>query len=225
MNKDWAINEDILTDQEAERQFAHKLEPSIEKGLSLFSKAAALDECALELTVQDTKIHGEAESIRKAGLEMMAAATQPAPSTSTSTAPLEVEGSSSNPIAVESSPPSSPATPNIGPLQKCHHTSPVQITVEPGLDILSVHPVKAFPQVWCTTLAPKNIGISGNQFYCCSASDCLFQAKHIGPVWAHIATDHTGMEALCALCQRAFTNPYSMQDHLNNHHSKKKGKN
>ena len=143
MNEDWVIDEDTLTDQEAERWFACKSEPSMERGLSLFSEAAALDECALELTVQATKLCGEAESIQKEGLEMMVAATQPAPSTSTSTASPEPEGSSSNPIAVESSPPSSSATPNIGPLVILA-PSPWSPLLPPWLR--SLHPLP-FPQL------------------------------------------------------------------------------
>ncbi len=140
----------------------------------------------------------------------MLASQQTSKQASKQTTPPESTQSSSasSPAEVE------PSGSDVPPVSKKGKPSPVMVTMDPSINLLDMHPVKAFPSVWDLSLAPKNMGVGLSWFYICSVPNCNFQVTKIGPVWSHVASIHTNKEAVYLLCEVVFVSPYSMQEHI-----------
>ena len=100
------------------------------------------------------------------------------------------------------------------PAAKKAKRASIPVTLDLSVNLLDVHPLKIFHTVWCPDLQPQKLGIRSSCVYACISPGCNFQASKIGPVWSHIATEHTNREASCLLCKVLFINPYSMCEHI-----------
>ncbi len=104
MNEEWALDEDLLTAEEAQNWMVKRKTPSLEGRLELFQHASALDKCAIELTVEATKLWNQAETACKAGLKLMIGASKPSVmATVTASSSTLPTGSMENPIDVKDS--------------------------------------------------------------------------------------------------------------------------
>ncbi len=63
--------------EEAQNWMVKRKTPSLEGGLELFQHTSALNKCALELTIEATKLQNQAESAHKAGLKLIISASKP----------------------------------------------------------------------------------------------------------------------------------------------------
>ncbi len=150
-NEDWAVNEERLSEQEALEWCVSMDTPSLATSLLLLQEASALNSQAQLLDLKATKLHCEAESVCKRGLSIMLAFQQTSKQASKQTTPpeLTLSSSASSPAEVE------PSGSDVPPVSKKGRPSPVMVTVDPSVNLLDMHPVKAVKVCGTHLLLPK----------------------------------------------------------------------
>ena len=149
MMEEWPLNEDLLSNSEAQKWLISDTELTLESGLSFFQEASAADSKAQIYSLKAAQLQGEAKELRKHGLEMiLAASAKPSPSS--------LPSPSCTQTSTDSTDTSSP-DPDTLASKKVKRAS-IPVTLDLSINLLDVHPLKIFHTVWCPDLQPQKIG-------------------------------------------------------------------